>query len=259
MPSPLYTYAQQKTTIHLEGMFKSAISRPWICSKCVQRQSQARRCLSIPAAQFAVPRPVPVNNIALGAQHDDKALRQIFDSPDIWKDFSQSSKNWDNGRSKGLFQNRYLVEARGFEEFANASLTKAKKIVGQVLNATSLDEYKRVVRMLDQLSDLLCRVIDLSDFVRATHPDTTMQAAATRAYATMFEYMNVLNTTQGLDTQLNIAMKNPDIVASWSEEELVVAEILKKDFTKSAIDLPQSQRFCGLYGTRKVAFDFSKQ
>lgn len=225
-----------------EEMFKSAIPRPWICSKCIRRQSQARRCLSIPAAQFAVPRPVPINNAPTGAQHDDKALRQIFDSLDIWKNFSQSSKIGNNGRNKGLFQNRYLVEARGFEDFANASLTKAKRIVNQVLNASSLDEYKLVVRMLDRLSDLLCRVIDLSDFVRATHPDTTMQAAATRAYATMFEYMNVLNTTQGLDTQLNIAMKNPDVVASWSEEELVVAEILKKDFSNSAIDLPQSQR-----------------
>jgi intermediate peptidase len=31
-------------------------------------------------------------------------------------------------------------------------------------------------------------------------------------------------------------------VSSWSEEEIVVAEILKKDFAKSAIDLPRAQR-----------------
>lgn len=157
----------------------------------------------------------------------------------MWKDFSQSSKS---GRNKGLFQNRYLVEPKGFEEFADTSLNKAKRIVDQVLKPSSINDYKQIARRLDRLSDLLCRVIDLSDFVRATHPDKRMQAAATKAYATMFEYMNILNTTPGLDTQLNLAINNPEVVASWSEEELVVAQILKKDFAKSAIDLPKSQR-----------------
>ena len=235
-------FTQQQGAIHVGGMFKAAISRPWICSRCIQRQNRTRRWLSTTASQFSVSQPVLVNKEAPGALHDDKTLRQIFDSPNIWKDFSQSSKHWDNGRNKGLFQNRYLTEPGGFEEFADRTLTKAKKIVEQVLKASSIDDYKHIARRLDRLSDLLCRVIDLSDFVRATHPDTAMQAAATRAYATMFEYMNILNTTQGLDTQLNIAINNPEIVAGWSEEELVVAEILQKDFAKSAIDLPESQR-----------------
>jgi intermediate peptidase len=111
-----------------------------------------------------------------------------------------------------------------------------------VLDTSSTEDYRHIARRLDRLSDLLCRVIDLSDFVRSTHPDRAMQAAATRAYDTMFEYMNVLNTTQGLDTQLNVAMSNPEIVAGWSEEELAVAQILQRDFAKSAIDLPKAQR-----------------
>jgi intermediate peptidase len=114
--------------------------------------------------------------------------------------------------------------------------------VAKVLSASSVEEYKHVARDLDRLSDLLCRVIDLSDFVRATHPDTRIQAAATKAYSMMFEYMNVLNTTTGLDKQLDVAMKTPEVVSSWSEEEVVVADILKRDFAKSAIDLPRAQR-----------------
>ncbi|KAA8574638.1 hypothetical protein EYC84_003888 [Monilinia fructicola] len=58
----------------------------------------------------------------------------------------------------------------------------------------------------------------------------------------MFEYMNILNTTTGLDKQLEVAMRTPEIVAGWTEEEVVVADILKKDFAKSAIDLPRTQR-----------------
>ena len=180
-----------------------------------------------------------VNGIVPGAQHGDRTLRQIFDSPEFWKEFSQSSKA---GRNIGLFQNRYLTEPQGFEDFANTTLRKAKKLVEKVLGASTADQYHRVVKDLDRLSDLLCRVIDISDFVRATHPDSRMQAAATRAYAMMFEYMNVLNTTTGLAKQLDIAIEQSSRMTTWGEQEQMVAEILKRDFAKSAIDLPRAER-----------------
>jgi len=180
-----------------------------------------------------------VNGIVPGAQHGDRTLRQIFDSPEFWKEFSQSSKA---GRNIGLFQNRYLTEPQGFEDFANTTLRKAKKLVEKVLGASTADQYHRVVKDLDRLSDLLCRVIDISDFVRATHPDSRMQAAATRAYAMMFEYMNVLNTTTGLAKQLDTAIEQSSRMTTWGEQEQMVAEILKRDFAKSAIDLPRAER-----------------
>jgi intermediate peptidase len=128
------------------------------------------------------------------------------------------------------------------------NLQKAKGIVEKVLRASSTEEYKAVARDLDRLSDILCRVIDLSDFVRSTHPDYKIQAAASCAHAKMFEYMNVLNTTTGLNEQLSIAMANQEVMSGWSEEEKVVAKSLKRDFAKSAISLPRAirERFVSL-------------
>ncbi|ESZ99167.1 hypothetical protein SBOR_0451 [Sclerotinia borealis F-4128] len=223
-------------------MLKVARIRPWVCSRCVKRQIQSHRGLATASTQYREPRPVPVDNSAPGAKHDDKTLQQIFDSPDFWAEFSQSSKQSYNSPAIGLFQNRYLVDPKGFKVFANISLRKAQRIVDKVLKASTTEEYKHVARDLDRLSDLLCRVIDLSDFVRATHPNAAIQAAASRAYAEMFEYMNILNTTTGLDKQLEVAMGMPEIVAGWTEEEVVVADILRKDFAKSAIDLPRAQQ-----------------
>lgn len=65
-----------------------------------------------------------------------------------------------------------------------------------------MEELRRAATDLNRLSDLLCRVIELSDFVRSVHPDRKLQAAATQAYAMTFEYMNVLNTTTGLNDEL---------------------------------------------------------
>lgn len=122
------------------------------------------------------------------------------------------------------------------------TLRKAKKLVAKILAASSVEQYHRIVKDLDRLSDLLCRVIDISDFVRATHPDPRMQVAATRAYAMVFEYMNVLNTTTGLAKQLDTAIEQSANMPKWGEQEQMVAKILKRDFANSAIDLPQADR-----------------
>lgn len=105
-----------------------------------------------------------------------------------------------------------------------------------------------MARNLDRLSDLLCRVIDLSDFIRTIHPDPQIQEAATQAYALMFEYMNVLNTTTGLHDQLSKAAANPEVASHWTEAEKIVAQILIKDFSNSAIHMPpgERQRFVNL-------------
>lgn len=172
-------------------------------------------------------------------KHDDLTLRQIFDSPSAWLAFSGSFK----GKPRvGLFRNAYLTNPQGFLVFAHVSLARAQNIVDKVLAATSLSDYQNIVRDMDRLSDLLCRVIDLSDFVRVTHPDRNMQAAAAEAWGVVYQYMNQLNTTTGLNEQLGKAMADPKVTAVWSEEEKVVADILKLDFSKSAVNLPQHSR-----------------
>ena len=99
-----------------------------------------------------------------------------------------------------------------------------------------------MVQDLDLLSDLLCRVIDVCDFVRATHPNSKFVDAATECYQRVYEYMNVLNTTTGLHTSLSRALADPAIYAEFSDEEKTVAKILMIDFEKSGINLPDKAR-----------------
>ncbi|KAI9823571.1 MAG: Mitochondrial intermediate peptidase [Thelocarpon impressellum] len=224
-------------------MFRSLTPRHWTCSACRFQRQVVRRKLATATATATATLIKPHIHLAShsspGASHDDRTLRQIFDSAPFWRDFSRRSHTRE---SRGLFQNRYLTRPDGFQTFAAVTLEKARGIVAKVLEASSVEEYKTVVRDMDRLSDLLCRVIDLSDFVRQTHPDRRMQAAASEAYGLMYEYMNVLNTTTGLNHQLKVAVADPEVSADWTEEERVVAHILIKDFAKSAIDLPERTR-----------------
>lgn len=233
------------------NMKRVARQRTWTCPSCSLHQSQRRSLVSssrtkgaAAAASSAIAddyRPISKANPSIA--HDDRTLRQVFDSSDFWKDFSSKQK-YHHGKNKsaGLFQNRYLSEPAGFERWANNVLQKCQKIVAKVLQYDSIDQYKRITRDMDRLSDLLCRVIDLSDFIRSVHPDRQIQHAASQAYAMMFQYMNILNTTRGLDTQLKRAAAIPEVWDSWSVEERTVADILIRDFAKSAIELPEEQR-----------------
>ncbi|KAL1303313.1 hypothetical protein AAFC00_006717 [Neodothiora populina] len=236
-------------------MFNRLQRQPWTCAKCIKqlehKSDSRRRALATAAAAAAttagttpagVAHARPLSHTDPSATQDDSALRKIFDSQSFWKDFSSRTKHQYGGKSLGLFQNRYLTKPGGFEQFASVTLAKCKRIVAKVLAYDTPEGYRKITRDLDRLSDLLCRVIDLSDFIRSVHPDRKIQAAATQAYAIMFEYMNVLNTTTGLNDQLKIAAAIPEVWDSWSEEEKTVANILMKDFAKSAIDLAEGDR-----------------
>lgn len=171
-------------------------------------------------------------------RHDDSTLRMIFDSQPFWQEFSQRK----SGSSSGLLQNQYLTCPEGFLKFASVSLQKCQEIMARVLEVSTLDGYRRVAKDLDRLSDLLCRVIDMADFMRSNHPNPAIQDAATQAYSIIFEYMNVLNTETRLSDILNRALSDPEISSHWSEEEKITAEMLIRDFTKSGIHLPPEKK-----------------
>ena len=173
---------------------------------------------------------------------EDTTLRQIFDTHHTWLEFSQLHTSDLARPSRGLFQNRHLTKPSGFLKYAQVTQKKCQEIVDEILSAASTEAYRAIPRQLDLLSDSLCRVLDVADFVRCTHPDTAYQKAAMQAYAFLFEYMNVLNSTPGLNAQLRQAISTHEASGYWNEEENMVAQILLRDFSNSAIELPVAKR-----------------
>ncbi|KAL4966355.1 mitochondrial intermediate peptidase [Aspergillus stella-maris] len=223
--------------------------RPWVCRTCRLQQHLPRRSITTSALRSAsASASATPAHFSPSKKSDDDTLRRVFDSQSFWRDFSASSSYSLGRQPTGLVQNQYLTTPDGFRAFAQVSLQKCQAIVSRVLAASTVDEYRGLVRQLDRLSDLLCRVIDLSDFIRASHPDPPVQEAAGQAYALMFEYMNVLNTTTGLHDQLRTALNQPEVTDHWSSEEKIVARILLQDFANSAIHMPplERQRFVSL-------------
>lgn len=241
-------------------MIRSLIrpQKAWVCSRCLLRSASTtpirqRRDLSflsravsaVSSSDPASTSPLqksPVTHAPGGTQQNDELLRKIFDAPSVWRDFARYGRRFGKTGRTGLFRNPYLTTPDGFLTYAYMSLRKAQESVEKVISASTIEEYRGIVRHLDRLSDTLCRVLDVADFVRVTHPDIKMQEKASEAWEMMYQYMNELNTMTGLSDQLGKAMANPDVTCAWSEEEMAVAKVLKLDFDKSAVNLPREYR-----------------
>ena len=209
-------------------------------------------CRSLRASIYCLPRPLtslqclPRRSLVAFAatppqRQTDDSLRNVFDSPSFWRDFCKS-QNSGASPSRGLFENRYLTQPQGFIDFAKETAEKCHRLVAKVTGASSIEEHRLIPKILDRLSDSLCRVLDMADFVRATHPDARFQQASIEAYTMLYEFMNVLNTTPELKIKLERALHDPKISTIWSEEERVVAQTLLKDFSRSAIDSSDETR-----------------
>ncbi len=221
-------------------MLKSACRASWRFRTCPRQRYST---VVLRAYQHASATLARSNGVAWttgpSQSHDDRSLRDVFDSHHVWAAFS--SEGTSTAR-KGLLHNHYLKDPSGFEDFAQVTLARCKRLVAKVLEASSQKDIFEIPGDLDRLSDSLCRVLDLSDFVRATHPDASFRAAADGAYEVLYNYMNVLNTTPGLNEQLKRALADTGVTSSWTDEQRTVAQILLRDFSKSAIHLPKEKR-----------------
>lgn len=195
--------------------------------------------------QFQPKSPVsPIVDASTGK--DEVSIRKIFDDKRYWAEYSQQTHSKRlfgfSSNSSGLFLNPYLKKPSGLKEFANESLEKLKLLVENMITDTSEEASKNYIRNLDRLSDILCRVIDLLEFVRIVHPDTKFVDAAQDCHQLLFQYMNVLNTSSELYERLDFVLKDPKIREQLTSEEQSVGELLLSDFLRSGINMDDSTK-----------------
>ncbi|BFZ59724.1 Mitochondrial intermediate peptidase [Saitoella coloradoensis] len=188
---------------------------------------------------------LPAEHIAFSTSannaHDDALVREIFDSPEAWKAFSKKSFS-GSGKRTGLFLYKYLTDPEAFPVFAERTLQRSSILCDKIVAARTPAELRSVIKDFDRLSDMMCCVIDLSEFIRTAHPDPQFVEAAEQAYAIMYKFMNQLNTNVGLYQTLLCVFADKAISADLSEEERAVGMIFIRDFEKAGIHLSPKTR-----------------
>ena len=137
----------------------------------------------------------------------------------------------------GLFGIPELTRSDGFHELKERVLVDAKRLVSE---AVSRSPSQDVVAIFDNLSNELCKVADLAEFTRLTHPDSNFAEAAEQTSFEIGGYVEKLNTNFSLYKALDDALKiDGDNMDSITRK---VAELLLFDFEQSGIHLDKRRK-----------------
>ncbi|KAI5956725.1 OCT1 [Candida jiufengensis] len=181
--------------------------------------------------------------------YEPNHLVRIFDNQDYFYKFTnENSKTTKspfsfNKSETGLFKNELLSKPSGLIDFSKKSLVEAKSLVEDMNDKNkSTQNQLDYVKKLDQLSDILCRVIDVAEFIRVVHPSNKWINAAQQTHELVFEYMNQLNTNVDLYKNLVELLNSKELSSKLTDEEIKVGEYLKQDFERSGIHMDPKTR-----------------
>ncbi|XP_076184199.1 mitochondrial intermediate peptidase [Aptenodytes patagonicus] len=139
----------------------------------------------------------------------------------------------------GLFGVPELSCPEGFQEAQDKALQESEQLVQK---ACSTPPGPETVTIFDQLSDGLCRVADLADFVKIAHPDFAFREAAEEACRNIGTVVEKLNTDIELCQSLRRLLADEIVMSSLDPETRRVAELFMFDFEISGIHLDEEKR-----------------
>ncbi|XP_024426000.2 mitochondrial intermediate peptidase [Desmodus rotundus] len=143
------------------------------------------------------------------------------------------------GERRGLFGVPELSAPEGFRVAQENALRKTDLLVAR---ACSTPPGPQTVRIFDELSDTLCRVADLADFVKIAHPEPAFREAAEEACRSIGTVVEKLNTNVELYQSLQRLTADKKLMDSLDAETRRVAELFMFDFEISGIHLDREKR-----------------
>lgn len=138
----------------------------------------------------------------------------------------------------GLF---LIPELSNHEGFYLLQQRVENEIDDLVKETTSNDRKRKIVQIFDQMSDSICRVADMSDFVRVAHPDAQFAYAAEEACVKLTSIVESLNTNTEIYRALCRVIEHGDIIPT-DEMDQRVGELFLFDFEQSGIHLTEDKR-----------------
>ncbi|OQR78552.1 mitochondrial intermediate peptidase-like [Tropilaelaps mercedesae] len=138
----------------------------------------------------------------------------------------------------GLFGLPALADPTGFILLKENAIAKAEELTAE---ATSSHRRRKMVQIFDDLSDCLCKVADLAEFVRVGHPQVRYAHAAEDASLAISSLVEKLNTNRELYSALRSVIEKGDIVPT-TEAEQHVGRLFLFDFEQCGIHLDEQRR-----------------
>ncbi|XP_025206949.1 mitochondrial intermediate peptidase [Melanaphis sacchari] len=160
-----------------------------------------------------------------------KPLSELFNQPK--PKFKFFVKN-----QTGLFGAPELISFEGFYAFKERTKIDCENLVDEIRNP---NRKRNLVTIFDQLSNCLCCLADMAEFIRTAHPDKSFVAAAEDCCISMNTIVEKLNTNKDLYTNLKQVILDGD-KHPMTEEDKHVGELFLFDFELNGIHLEERKR-----------------
>lgn len=148
--------------------------------------------------------------------------------------------------STGPFDTGLVTSPADFDKVSDAAVRVgshlAREVEASLAKEISPEEALRTLRLLDAVSDTLCKVLDFAECLRNTAADPAWREAAEGAHAKLGEFLYALNAHAPLHQALARITSDASLMARLTHSERRMAILLRREFEKDGIHLPEQQR-----------------
>lgn len=145
--------------------------------------------------------------------------------------------NFRKQEDVGLFGIPELTSYEGFHKLKEKCILQTDHLIGEALSES---RHRKMVQIFDDMSDTLCQVADLAEFIRLAHPDGKFRQAAEDACCAVSGIVEKLNTHVELYRVLKEATHSDKETNSAMDKH--VGELFLLDSEQCGIHLPESDR-----------------
>ncbi|KAL3847534.1 hypothetical protein ACJMK2_018439 [Sinanodonta woodiana] len=140
--------------------------------------------------------------------------------------------------SFGLFNIPQLTDETGFYLLQEKVQDEIDMLVSEAISPT---RSRKIIHIFDELSDCICRVADMADFLRVSHPSKVYRSAAEETCVKLSGLVEKLNTNIDIHAALKKVLQDGDVIPTDARDRRV-AELFMFDFEQSGIHLPDDKR-----------------
>mmetsp|Transcript_16604 Transcript_16604/g.46356 ORF Transcript_16604/g.46356 Transcript_16604/m.46356 type:complete len:817 (+) Transcript_16604:937-3387(+) len=144
----------------------------------------------------------------------------------------------------GLFGVDGLYRPEDFQHLVQDAVSRCRALIQDAPG--SAPPSPAIVDNVDEISDIVCQILDPAELCRNVAATSEWRRAATQACIDMESFVQELNMNQALYGSLNAALKasrRPHAGQFWeSAEQRKVAEALHHDFVLGGVHLPEHAR-----------------
>ncbi len=172
--------------------------------------------LQVPQQSASLIRQLPLYSLKWSAHYSVRSLITTSVSAGTRPQQQGKQSSSSSSSKPGLFKVLGLHQPQDFPRLAKEAVAKAH-VLRELIRSSPPS--LMTLQWTDDISDTLCRVADVAELCRTSHPDAAWRQAANDAWMTIYNEMSVLSSDSQMTMQLKGVGDDPKLAAQLNSEQ----------------------------------------